>query len=142
MFTFHHLQVTVPDVYGVEKFYDELFNLLGFDVSKKFKGYLPHAEMDVIEYLSPTFDFGICSPKKAFAKETVDSRKPGALQHLAFKADSREAIDQIFQDIKQLDVKILHDEPREYKEKIAPNYYALFFETPDKLRFEIFHYPD
>ena len=28
----------------------------------------------------------------------------------------------------------------EYKERIAPNYYALFFETPEGLRFEIFHY--
>jgi hypothetical protein len=28
----------------------------------------------------------------------------------------------------------------EYNERIAPNYYALFFESPEGIRFELFHY--
>ncbi|MHC5374724.1 VOC family protein [Enterococcus sp. LJL120] len=139
-FRFDHLQITVPDVEKVEPFYDQLFSLLGFDVSKKYKGYLEHSDMLVVEYLDDMLDFGICSPKAEFAADSVNSRKPGAVQHLAFEAESRRAIDEFFEAIQSLEVKILHGRPKEYNERIAPGYYALFFESPDGIRFEIFHY--
>ena len=41
-----------------------------------------HADMEVVEYLSDTFDFGICSPKQEWINETIDSRKPGSLNTL------------------------------------------------------------
>ena len=50
-----------------EPFYDQLFHLLGFDVQKKYSGYLEHADMEVVEYLSDTFDFG-----NLFAKARMD----------------------------------------------------------------------
>ncbi|WP_086347217.1 VOC family protein [Candidatus Enterococcus clewellii] len=138
----HHIQITVNDVKKAETFYDKLFELLGFDISKKYSGYLEHADMEVIEYLGDTFDFGISSPRKEFMDEKIDSRKPGAVQHIAFKAESKEEIDEIFPKVKALDVKILHGKPKEYKERIAPNYYALFFESPEGIRFELFYYPE
>lgn len=142
MYHIHHIQITVKDVGKAEPFYDQLFTLLGFDIEKKYSGYLPHADMDVVEYLSDTFDFGISSPKKEFADEAIHPRKPGAIQHIAFRADSKAAVDTIFLKLQALDVTILHGRPKEYKERIAPDYYALFFESPDGIRFEIFHYPD
>ena len=90
MYQIHHIQITVNDVKKKRNpFYDQLFHLLGFDVQKKYSGYLEHADMEVVEYLSDTFDFGICSPKQEWINETIDSRKPGSLQHIAFKAESR-----------------------------------------------------
>lgn len=138
----HHIQITVRDVEVSEKFYDQLFAFLGFDIEKKYKGYLEHADMHVVEYLSDAFDFAICSPKEVYRDEVIDPRKPGAMQHMAFKAKSREAVDEIFHKLKDLNIKILHGKPKEYKERIAPGYYALFFEAPDGLRFEVFYYPD
>lgn len=67
-------------------------------------------------------------------------KKTWLCQHIAFKAESREVVDAIFPKIKALGVKILHDRPMEYKERIAPNYYALFFESPEGIRFELLHY--
>lgn len=142
IYQIHHIQITVSDVNEVEWFYDKLFEYLGYDVEKKYKGYLEHADMEVIEYLGDHFDFGICSPKREFMNEVIDSRKPGAVQHIAFRAESREAVDHFFLKIQTLNVNILHNEPREYKDKIAPNYYALFFESPDGIRFEVFYYPE
>ncbi|MHC5248073.1 VOC family protein [Enterococcus sp. LJL90] len=113
---------------------------MGFDVSKKYKGYLEHSDMLVVEYLDDALDFGICSPKAEFAADSVNSRKPGAVQHLAFEAESRRAVDEFFETIQSLEVKILHGRPKEYNERIARGYYALFFESPDGIRFEIFHY--
>lgn len=140
-YTIHHAQVTVRDIEASEQFYDILFTALGFDITKKYKGYLAHADMSVVEYLSENFDFGICSPKQAFINDEINSRKPGALQHIAFRADSPDAVDAIFAAIKHLDITILHNEPREYT-KIAPNYYALFFEDIDGIRWEVFHHSE
>lgn len=137
---FHHIQITVNDVKKAEGFYDQLFAVLGFDLQKKYSGYLEHADMEVVEYIGDSFDFGICSPRKEWKNEKIDSRKPGSVQHIAFKAGSREVVDAIFAKIKALGVKILQDRPMEYKERIAPNYYALFFESPEGIRFELFHY--
>ncbi len=60
---FHHIQITVNDVKKAEGFYDQLFALLGFDLQKKYSGYLEHADMEVVEYIGDSFDFGICSPR-------------------------------------------------------------------------------
>ena len=133
----HHAQVTVRNIDESEKFYDVLMPALGFDINNKYKGYLDYADMAVVEYLSEDFDFGICSPKPEFKDERVDSRKPGALQHLAFNAESREAVDEVFETIKALGINILHNEPRVYT-KLGPEYYALFFEDPDGVRLEVF----
>ena len=135
----HHASITVRNVDESEKFYDVLMAALGFDITKKYKGYLDFADMYVVEYISDGFDFGICSPKAKFIDEAVDSRKPGALQHMAFHADSRAAVDEVFEKIKPLKVKILHNEPRVYT-KLGPEYYALFFEDPDGIRLEVFYY--
>lgn len=56
-----HLQVTVKDVNKVEAFYDGLMEALGFDLNKKINVYLEELDMQVIEYLDSSYDFGICS---------------------------------------------------------------------------------
>ena len=134
----HHATITVRDIDISEKFYDVLLTALGYDITKKYKGHLDFADMEVVEYLSDDFDFGICSPKDEFKNEAVDSRKPGALQHMAFNADSKDAVDAVFEKIKALGVNILHGEPRVYT-KLGPDYYALFFEDPDGIRLEVFY---
>lgn len=137
----HHAQITVVDVERSEVFYDVLMAALGYDITNKYKGYLDFADMHVVEYMDEGFDFGICSPKKELAGETVDSRRPGSLQHMAFHADSKEAVDAVYEKIKDTGVHILHGEPRIY-DKLGPNYYALFFEDPDGVRLEVFHLLD
>ncbi|MDR1674210.1 MAG: VOC family protein [Oscillospiraceae bacterium] len=134
----HHIGITVRDIYASERFYDVLMSALGFDIAKKYKGHLDFADMDVVEYVGEDFDFSINSPKSDFKNEIVNSRKPGAVQHFAFNADSRDAVDAVFDRIKDLGVNILHDEARVYT-KLGLNYYALFFEDPDGIRFEVFH---
>lgn len=133
----HHVTITVRNIDISEMFYDALMSALDFDVSKKYKGYLDFADMDVVEYIGKDFDFGICSPKNEFKSESVDSRKPGALQHFAFAAESRDAVDAVYDKIKNLGVNILHNEARVYT-KLGSDYYALFFEDPDGIRLEVF----
>src|SRR5438874_8744964 len=88
-----HIQITVKDLKIAEPFYDKLLPILGFDINRKGKGRVEKHEFDVIEYPHPLLIFGINSPRETFTDETVHRRKPGALHHLAFKAESREEVD-------------------------------------------------
>lgn len=135
-----HLQVTVKDIDLVEDFYDGLMEALGFDLSKKIKVYLEELDMNVIEYLDSSYDFGICSALSEYENETVHRRKPGAVHHIAFRAVSRSEVDRIYQTVLALGAEIL-DEPQIFPQH-GPNYYALFFNDPDGIKYEIVNNDD
>lgn len=135
-----HLQVTVKDIHVVEAFYDGLMEALGFDLSKKINVYLEELDMNVIEYLDSSYDFGICSALGEYEDETVHRRKPGAVHHIAFRAVSRSEVDRIYQTVLALGAEIL-DEPQIFPQH-GPNYYAFFFKDPDGIKYEIVHNND
>lgn len=135
-----HLQVTVRDVGTVETFYNGLMEALGFDLNKKIKVYLEELDMTVIEYLDKSYDFGICSSLKEYQEETIHRRKPGAVHHIAFRASSRNEVDRIYQRVLELSAEIL-DEPQIFPQH-GPNYYALFFNDPDGIKYEIVNNDD
>lgn len=135
-----HMQVTVRDINVVEAFYDGLMESLGFDLSKKIKVYLEELDMNVIEYLDRSYDFGICSALNEYQEESVHRRKPGAVHHIAFRAPSRSEVDRIYQEIFKLDAEIL-DEPQIFPQH-GPNYYAFFFKDPDGIKYEIVNNDD
>lgn len=135
-----HLQVTVRDINQVETFYDGLMEALGFDLNKKIKVYLEELDMNVIEYLDSSYDFGICSALSQYENETIHRRKPGAVHHIAFRASSRNEVDRIYQTVLALDAEIL-DAPQIFPQH-GPNYYAVFFKDPDGIKYEIVNNDD
>lgn len=135
-----HMQVTVRDINEVESFYDGLMEALGFDLKKKIKVYLAELDMNVIEYLDGSYDFGICSALKPFENDIVHRRKPGAIHHIAFRASSRTEVDRIYQKVLELGAEIL-DEPQIFPQH-GPNYYAVFFNDPDGIKYEIVNNDD
>ena len=135
-----HLQVTVKDVNKVEAFYDGLMEALGFDLNKKINVYLEELDMQVIEYLNSSYDFGICSALSQFEDQTVHRRKPGAVHHIAFRASSRNEVDRMYQIVRGLDAEIL-DKPQIFPQH-GPNYYDLFFNDPYGIKYEIVNNDD
>src|SRR5438552_15788389 len=83
-----HIQITVKDLKVAEPFYDKLMPILGFDLSRKSRGTVAAHEFDVVEYFHPLLIFGINSPREVFKEETIHCRKPEALHHVAYKANS------------------------------------------------------
>jgi len=134
-----HIQVTVKDLARAERFYDRLMPILGFDLAQKSKGRVADHEFDVIEYAHTNLIFGINSPRKAFAQETVHRRKPGALHHLAFKATSAEEVDALFPLVVEAGADIVN--PPQYYPQHGEEYYALFFKDPDGIKYEIVYEP-
>ena len=130
-----HIQITVKDLTVAESFYDKFLPVLGFDLKNKVKAFIEEHDFHVVEYTHPLLSFAITSPRKAFEKDTIHRRKPGALHHLAFKADSRTEVDMAYSALKEIGAQIVNP-PKIYNE-YSENYYALFFKDLEGIKYEI-----
>ena len=130
-----HIQITVKDLKVAEPFYDRFLPILGFDIGRKKKGRVAKNEFDVVEYFHPLLTLGINSPRDQFKEDTIHRRKPGSLHHLAFKAESREEVDKIYLQIKEIGANII-EEPK-YFPQHGERYYALFFKDLEGIKYEI-----
>lgn len=120
---------------AAEAFYDQLMPLLGFDLAYKIKGRVAAHDFDVVEYAHPDLAISISSPRKKFKNQLVHRRKPGALHHLAFKAQSRKEVDELFPKIKSIGANIVN--PPQFYPQHGKSYYALFFKDLDGIKLEV-----
>ena len=130
-----HIQITVKDLTVAETFYDKFLPILGFDINQKVKAYIEKHDFHVIEYTHPLLAFAITSPRKAFENDTIHRRKPGALHHLAFKAESRSEVDQLYAELRKTGAVIVN-EPQLFPE-YGSDYYAVFFKDLEGIKYEI-----
>jgi catechol 2,3-dioxygenase-like lactoylglutathione lyase family enzyme len=130
-----HIQITLKDLDNAEKFYDRFLPVLGFDIQRKVKAYIPEHDFHVIEYSHNKLSFAITSPREAFKNDEVHRRKPGSLHHLAFKAESRDEVDQAYNKLVGIGAVIVTP-PKLYPE-YSENYYAVFFKDVDNIKYEI-----
>ncbi len=131
-----HIEITVKDMSVAVPFYDKLMPLLGFDIKSKTSAVIEEHEFHVVEYTHPLLTFAINSPRSAFVGDTVNRRKPGALHHLAFKAESRAEVDRLHSELNGIRATIVSP-PREYPEYAPPGSYALFFKDLEGIKYEI-----
>ncbi len=131
-----HIQITVKDMSVAVPFYDKLMPLLGFDPKRRSSAVIAEHEFHVVEYSHPLLAFAITSPRSAFERDAINRRKPGALHHLAFKAESRAEVDRLHSELEGIGATIVTP-PREYPEYTPPGYYALFFKDPEGIKYEI-----
>lgn len=130
-----HINITVKDIKNAETFYDQLMPILGFDINKKSKGRVEANDFDVIEYVHENLTFAINSPRNQFKNDEVHRRKPGALHHIAFRANTEEEINNLYQQIKETKANII-SKPKLYPQH-GQHYYALFFKDPDGIKYEL-----
>ena len=122
-----HIQITVKSLEVAEPFYDKLMPILGFDINQKSKGTVKEHEFDVIEYFHPLLIFAINSPREVFKKDTIHRRKPGAIHHLAFKAESCDEVDILYPLIKMSEqISLNHHSIILNMEKIIMRFFLRF----------------
>jgi len=63
------------------------------------------------------------------------NRKNIGLNHLAFHCDSSEFVDMLTQDLLDKNIKILYDDKHPFAG--GDNYYAVYFEDPDRIKVEV-----
>ena len=131
-----HIQITVRDIAVAVPFYDLLLPLLGFSKESRTSATIEKHDFFVVEYSHPLLAFAITSPRRALRGESVHRRRPGALHHLAFRAESRAEVDRLYDEIKAIGALIVAS-PREYPEYKPAGYYAFFFKDPDGIKYEI-----
>jgi catechol 2,3-dioxygenase-like lactoylglutathione lyase family enzyme len=131
-----HIQITVRNMRVAIPFYDKLMPLLGFDPKRRTSAVIEEREFHVVEYTHPLLSFAISSPRGAFNDETINRRKPGALHHLAFKAESRAEVERLYGELKEIGA-IIVSAPREYPEYTPPGYYALYFKDLEGIKYEV-----
>ena len=130
-----HIQITVKDMKVAENFYDKFLPVLGFDINKKVVAFIEEHDFHVIEYSHELLAFAITSPRQAFRNDTINRRKPGALHHLAFKAESREEVDEAYRELIKIGANIV-SEPQIHPE-YSENYYAVYFKDMENIKYEI-----
>ena len=130
-----HIQITVQDMDVAVPFYDQLLPLLGFDIRRRVDATIEEHDSHVVDYTHPRLGFAITSPRSAFAGEAIHRRKPGALHHLAFKAESRAEVDRLYSELKKIGAMIVR-EPKVYPE-YSPDYYAVFFKDLEGIKYEV-----
>ena len=130
-----HIQITVKNLDEAERFYDRFLPIVGFDAKKKVKVYIQEHDFHVVEYSHELLAFALTSPREAFKDEAIHRRKPGALHHLAFKADSRAEVDSAYEELKKIGANIV-TKPQLYPE-YSPTYYAVFFKDLENIKYEI-----
>ncbi len=124
----HHVDLTVSDFRRSKAFYGDVLPLLGFTRLPKEIGALAWQGQTIIAL----------QPATPEAKDRPHSRHAPGLNHLAFRAPSRAAVDRLHAELVTLGVTIL-DPPAEYP--YSPGYYAVFFADPDGLKLEYVHSP-
>lgn len=76
-------------------------------------------------------------------KDHIDDgyhRRRTGLNHLAFKLNSKEDVDKFHKDfLIKNNIKTLYDTPKPFPE-YSDNYYAVFFEDPDRIKIEVAYY--
>jgi catechol 2,3-dioxygenase-like lactoylglutathione lyase family enzyme len=110
--------------------------LLGFDLQRRSHAFIAQHEKHVVSYEHPRLGIAITSPLNAFAGQTVNRRKPGALHHLAFRAPSRSDVDRLHIEVKAIGAEIV-SAPREYPEYTPAGYYAFYFKDTEGIKYEI-----
>ncbi|MCE7938394.1 hypothetical protein DCC79_05270 [bacterium] len=123
----HHIELYVSDLERSIGFWTPLMEKLGYEAERWSGGmsYLPPEDEPYLSLLQA-------------APEHVGAgyhRKRVGLNHLAFKAKSRQHVDDIRTWVKQAGHTLLYDE--RYPFATAPNYYAVFCEDPDRIKIEV-----
>lgn len=66
-------------------------------------------------------------------------RKAVGLNHLAFSVSKKEDVDRFYKEFVQTkELPVLYGGPRQYPE-YTPSYYAVYFEDPERIKFEVLY---
>ena len=120
-----HVKINVSDV----GFYKNFLTYLGFEIYKEHPGGfgVKKGEIGIWVYSTPGQHI------RDFNYQTT------GLNHLAFKVESKEAVNKFYKDyLLPKRISVL-DEPKEYP--YEEGYYAVFFEDPDHIKLEVVYKP-
>lgn len=128
--TINHLAITISNRSKSEPFYNTILEFIGYQQVEKNDNF-------VMWWSQIAGAILIYNAKPEAINKHCDRYSPG-LHHLAFNADSREQVDNLYKLILEIGATVL-DPPAEYD--YTPGYYAVFFSDPDGIKLELVYMP-
>jgi catechol 2,3-dioxygenase-like lactoylglutathione lyase family enzyme len=126
-----HIQLNVKNPEVSFPFYKDLFKYFEYETICD--------EEDCFGASNDTTDFWITATGKDY-KSSLFHRKNTGINHLCFRVDSKEKIDQFYKEfLKPKNISILYNTPKSFPEYTS-DYYAVFFEDPDRIKLEVTFY--
>ncbi|MCD4713139.1 MAG: VOC family protein [Clostridiales bacterium] len=122
----HHIEIYVKDLNVSKEFWGWLLGELGYSVSQQW-------EQGISYIFDKTYIVFVQVEKKHL--DVSYHRCKAGLNHLAFHGGSRAFVDDITSKLRDRGVKILYEDQHPYAG--GPDYYAVFFEDPDRMKVEI-----
>jgi catechol 2,3-dioxygenase-like lactoylglutathione lyase family enzyme len=122
----NHLDLNVSDLGRSEAFYRDVLGRLGYGERERGAGWVSIGVRDFYVTLVQTDERFL---DRGFHRKGV------GVNHLSFRAPTREAVDDLDRWLVDRDVPVLYDGPMEMGTPEDPNY-AVFFEDPDRLKLE------
>ncbi|MDL2219703.1 VOC family protein [Ruminococcaceae bacterium OttesenSCG-928-O06] len=133
-----HIHITVQNLARAQAFYDAFLPALGFDIALKEQIDEAAHEYAAVEYHHKNLSIAIVAPRPALAQKAPHRRRPGALHHLAFRAQSPAEVDAACTAARAAGAKVLHP-PRLWPE-YCPDYYAFFCKDSEGNELEVVHF--
>ena len=123
----HHIEIYVSDLERATKFWTPFMAKLGYEAERWSRG---------INYFAGVTEPYLCLLQAS--EEHLSAgyhRKRIGLNHLAFKAKSRQQVDDVRAWVKESGYTLLYND--RYPYATAPGYHAVFCEDPDRIKLEV-----
>ena len=129
----YHIQINISDPKVSLPFYKELFKYFEYKIISE--------SPDHIGASNGTTDFWIMETEEK-NKSSKFHRKTTGVNHISFKANSKEDVDSFTKDfLNKKGIKLLYETPKHFPE-YTDGYYAVFFEDPDRIKLELAYVPN
>lgn len=126
--TLNHFGIHVSDKQKSFSFYKDLLTYLGYEVAKEDENHLGMK--------NGLTDIWLRETPEAY-KKNIYHRKNTGVNHIAFGVSSKEDVDRFYREfLVPRGIKSLYSTPRPLPQ-YTPNYYAVYFEDPDRMKLEV-----
>lgn len=122
----HHVEVYVSDLTRSKQFWGWFLGELGYEVYQEWPEGISYKLGNTYLVLVQTEEPYLDRPYH---------RKGTGLNHLAFHAESRKDVDEMTDKLRERGIAILYEDKHPYAS--GPDYYAVFFEDPDRIKVEL-----
>ncbi len=133
----NHLALVASDLTRAQEFYRHVLSLMGYTQVEVPEATQTAMKTRLLAWASPQGSVTVRPSKPESTSKQHDRNAPG-LNHIAFNAESRAAVDKMHVLLKKIGAQIL-DAPAEYP--YFPGYYAVYFTDPDGVKIEFVHWP-
>jgi catechol 2,3-dioxygenase-like lactoylglutathione lyase family enzyme len=123
----HHVEIYVSDLEKTKLFWTWLlFDKLNYEIYQKWPSGISYK-------LGETYIVFV-KTETEFIENTYHRKNTG-LNHLAFHCDTRAFVDELTQELEEKNISILYKNKHPFAG--GENYYAVFFEDPDRIKVEV-----